>query len=53
MTTLYKLRLGRLSPLPLDAGMQAVVFIKTEDRTPLQFFLKPVQDQFTRAFRER
>lgn len=53
MTTLCKLRLARLSPLPLDAGMQVEVFIKTDNRTPLQFFLKPVQDQFARAFRER
>lgn len=53
MTTLCKRRPGRLSPLRLDAGMQAEVFIMTDGRTPLQFFLKPVQDQFARAFRER
>jgi HlyD family secretion protein len=34
------------------AGMQAEVFVQTHDRTPLEYFLKPLQDQIARAFRE-
>lgn len=37
----------------LAAGMQAEVFVKTEDRTPFQFIVKPLGDQISRAFRER
>jgi HlyD family secretion protein len=33
--------------------MQADVFVRTEDRTPLEFIIKPLQDQFAKAFRER
>jgi HlyD family secretion protein len=32
--------------------MQAEVFVQTNDRTPLQYLIKPLQDQFARAFRE-
>jgi HlyD family secretion protein len=42
----------RLGGIRLVAGMQADVFIQTTDRTPLEYFLKPLQDQIARAFRE-
>jgi HlyD family secretion protein len=42
----------RLGGVRLQAGMQAEVFVQTHARTPLQYFLKPLQDQITRAFRE-
>ncbi|AOG05395.1 HlyD family type I secretion periplasmic adaptor subunit [Bosea sp. RAC05] len=45
--------LARLAPLQVAPGMQADVFVKTEDRTPLAFIVKPLMDQFARTFRER
>lgn len=33
--------------------MQADVFVKTEDRTPLEYIVKPLRDQIAKAFRER
>jgi HlyD family secretion protein len=39
--------------LKLIPGMPADVHIKTGDRTALSYFVKPVADQFARAFRER
>jgi HlyD family secretion protein len=44
---------ARLSPLKLVAGMQAEAFVETGERTPLEYFLKPLTDQVARAFRER
>ncbi|WP_046864284.1 HlyD family type I secretion periplasmic adaptor subunit [Microvirga massiliensis] len=44
--------LARLGNLRIVAGMQAEVFIQTNERTPLQYFIKPLKDQFARAFRE-
>ena len=38
---------------PVTAGMQTDVFIRTEDRTPLQYIVKPLRDQISKAFRER
>ena len=43
---------ARLGSVRLQAGMQAEVFVQTHDRTPLQYFIKPLQDQIARAFRE-
>lgn len=43
-------RMGKLKLLP---GMPAEVYIKTTDRTPISFMMKPLVDQFTRAFTER
>ena len=43
-------RLGTKRLLP---GMPAEVFMKTQDRTVLSYLVKPVRDQFSRAFRER
>ncbi len=42
----------RLEGLHLIAGMQAEVFVQVNDRTPLEYFFKPMKDQLTRAFRE-
>jgi HlyD family secretion protein len=37
----------------LVPGMPADLFIKTDDRTPLSYLLRPLLDQAARAFRER
>jgi len=34
-------------------GMPADVHIRTTDRTVVSYLIKPLQDQFARAFRER
>ncbi len=44
---------ARLGDKLILAGMTADVFIKTTDRTPLDFLIRPVKDQFARAFKER
>jgi HlyD family secretion protein len=46
-------QIGRLEGRKLLSGMQAEAFIETEDRSPLEYLMKPVQDQIARAFRER
>lgn len=47
---------GELDKLPdgtvLIPGMPVEAFIRTGDRTPLAFLVKPMADYFTRAFRE-
>jgi HlyD family secretion protein len=43
-------RLGDLKLLP---GMPAEVYIRTHDRTPLDYLLKPLREQISRTFRER
>lgn len=45
--------LSRLAPSRVTVGMQADVFVKTDDRTPLQYIVKPLMDQVAKAFRER
>ncbi|AZO80614.1 MULTISPECIES: HlyD family type I secretion periplasmic adaptor subunit [unclassified Bosea (in: a-proteobacteria)] len=44
---------ARLGQNRVSAGMQAEVFVKTEDRTPLEYIVKPLKDQIAKAFRER
>lgn len=44
---------ARLGQNRVSAGMQADVFVKTEDRTPLEYIVKPLKDQIAKAFRER
>ena len=44
---------ARLSPNRVTPGMQAEVFVRTEDRTPLEYIIKPLKDQIAKAFRER
>ena len=47
---------GELSKLPegtiLIPGMPVEAFIRTGDRTPMAYLVKPLADYFTRAFRE-
>lgn len=45
--------LGRLGDVRLVPGMPVEVFMKTYDRTVASYFLKPLHDQVSRAFRER
>jgi HlyD family secretion protein len=45
-----KAKLGDLTVMP---GMLAESFIKTVDRTPFEYMVRPLKDQFARAFRER
>ena len=39
--------------LRLQPGMPVEAFIATGERTALSYLVKPVTDQFVRAFRER
>ena len=45
--------LDKLEGKRLVPGLPADVQIRTQDRTALSYLTKPVQDQFSRAFRER
>lgn len=51
-----ELNQGELERLPegskLLPGMPVEAFMKTRDRTPLAYLLKPLADYFTKAFRE-
>jgi len=58
-TPFYTIRVGlppeeikRLGQLKLIAGMQAEVFVQVNERTPFEYFFKPMQEQIGRAFRE-
>lgn len=42
----------KLSGLDLIPGMPVEAFIRTADRTPIEYFVKPLSDYFNRAFRE-
>jgi HlyD family secretion protein len=44
--------LKKLGNLHLIAGMQAEVFVEVNERTPFEYFFKPMQEQIARAFRE-
>ena len=44
--------LKHLGHLKLVAGMQAEVFVEVNERTPFEYFFKPMQEQIARAFRE-
>jgi HlyD family secretion protein len=39
--------------LQLVAGMPAEIYIRTQDRTPLGYLVKPLHEQIARTFRER
>jgi HlyD family secretion protein len=52
-TALDEETLNRLGDLILVPGMPAETFIQTHERTPLEYLLKPLQDQMARTFRER
>ena len=45
--------LAELEGRRLVPGMPVEAFISTEDRSALSYFVKPMADYFTRAFRER
>ncbi len=42
----------RLGDVKIVPGMPVQAFLKTRERTPLSYLLKPLADYFTRAFRE-
>jgi HlyD family secretion protein len=43
----------RLGNMTLVSGMPVEVYVHTNDRTPLQYLIKPLEDQLARTFRER
>jgi HlyD family secretion protein len=43
---------SRPGDLPLVPGMPVEAFIRTEDRAPITYLVKPFADYFSRAFRE-
>lgn len=51
--TLPKEEMARLDGLKLIQGMSAELFIRTQERTPMQYLLKPLREQIARTFRER
>lgn len=51
--TMDKAEIKKLGDLKLVPGMQAEAFIRTHESTPMQYLLKPLVDQLSRAFRER
>jgi HlyD family secretion protein len=58
--TYYLIRLSlpaaevaKLGDLKIMSGMQAESYIQTSERTPFEYIMKPLKDQFNRAFRER
>jgi HlyD family secretion protein len=44
---------ARLGSVKLVPGMPVEVFIQTDQRTVLSYFVKPLRDQIAKAFRER
>jgi HlyD family secretion protein len=46
-------QLDRLDGKRITPGMTADVFVVTESRTPLEFLMKPLMEQFSKTFRER
>ena len=51
--TLPAEEIARLGNVKLVPGMPVEAFMKTYDRTVLSYFVKPLEDQVLRAFRER
>jgi len=45
--------LAQLKDIKLVPGMPVELFIQTQERTPLAYLMKPLQEQIARAFRER
>ncbi len=48
-----KEEIARLGDVKLIPGMPVEAFVQTGDRTVLSYLIKPLQDQFNRAFREK
>ncbi len=44
---------AKLAGLKLMPGMPAEIQIKTDERSALSYLVKPIEDQFSKAFRER
>lgn len=44
--------MDKLAGLDLIPGMPVEAFIRTANRTPIEYFVKPLSDYFNRAFRE-
>lgn len=51
--SLSETEVKKLGGLQLVPGMPAEVYINTQDRTPLSYLLKPLEEQIARTFRER
>ncbi|MGL4441528.1 MAG: HlyD family type I secretion periplasmic adaptor subunit [Bosea sp. (in: a-proteobacteria)] len=45
--------LERIAPMKVAAGMTADVYLQTGGRTPFSYLVRPITDQFAKAFRER
>ena len=45
--------IARLGDVKLVPGMPVEAFVQTGDRTVMSYLMKPLSDQFTRAFREK
>jgi len=45
--------IARLGEVKLIPGMPVEAFVQTGERTLLSYLMKPLSDQFMRAFRER
>jgi HlyD family secretion protein len=45
--------IARLGDVKLIPGMPVETFVQTGDRTVLSYLIKPLADQFMRAFREK
>ncbi|MGL4311856.1 MAG: HlyD family type I secretion periplasmic adaptor subunit [Paracoccaceae bacterium] len=50
--TLKEGELAKLGDLDLLPGMPVEAYIKTDDRSPMAYLIKPLADYFTKAFRE-
>lgn len=48
----YDDEMPKLDGLDILPGMPVEAFIKTDERTPLQYLIKPLADYFNKAFRE-
>ena len=46
-------QIKRLGSLKLQPGMPAEIHLRTTERTALSYLMKPLQDQFSRAFKEQ
>ena len=48
-----KSEIAKLGDVKLIPGMPVEAFVQTGERTVMSYLIKPLQDQFTRAFREK
>jgi HlyD family secretion protein len=48
-----KSEIARLGDIKLIPGMPVEAFVQTGERTVMSYLMKPLQDQFMRAFREK